>query len=258
MVAVARMEGISSNHKALCLPSVISRAALSRWALVRAAVLQDGSEEVVVRHTFLEVPGTPEVTPKRRAMSAPPPPDSCDREADTWCALTYKHRPLERSVSKAKGGMLDETVPSRSSNDEEDVSPSESTATPDMDSASVRSGAVSEEVVENRPCLSQLLPDTSQTFFGGDFLQTALASTSSEWSQIQVGVQTQVPACSVPRDANGMPTSIGSIGHMQGMCKPCVFANHATKVCMNGVACPFCHFEHPPKQKRRLCRQRHS
>lgn len=254
------MEGTSCNHEALSLPSVASRVALSRWALVRAALLQDGSEEVVVRHTFLEVPGTPEVTPKRRAVSAPPPPDSCDREADTWCAVTYKHRPLDRPLCKAKDDLLAESVPSGSRNDEEDGSPSESTATPDMDSASVRSGAVSEEVVEPRPSLSQLIPDTSPTFCGvSDFLQSALASTSSsDWSQMQGGVQTQVATCSVPRDAHGLPTSIGSIGHMQGVCKPCVFANHATKACMNGVACPFCHFEHPPKQKRRLCRQRHS
>jgi hypothetical protein len=249
------MEG-RRNHEALRLPSVASRAALSRWALVRATLLQDGSEEVVVRHTFIEVPGTPEVTPKRRAVSAPPPPDSCDREADTWCALTYKQLPLDRSLPKAKD-LSTESVPSGISNDEEDGSPSESAATPDMDSASVRSGAVSEEVVDHRPNLSQLLPETSQNYCRGDFLQTALASTSgSDWSHLQSGVQTQVTACSVPRDAHGMPTSIGSIGHMQGMCKPCVFANHATKVCMNGVACPFCHFEHPPKQKRRLCRQR--
>jgi hypothetical protein len=204
--------------------------------------------QVVVRHTFLEVPGTPEVTPKRRATSAPPPPDSCDREADTLCALTYKPRPVDQPLGQAKNGRTIGTDPSVAGIEEEEASPSESTATPDMDGASA---AASEDATG----LSQT-QDVAPHFSRGDFLQVALSTSSNEW-QMHAGVaQPQVTACSVPRDAHGMPTSIGSIGHAQGMCKPCVFAHHASKVCLNGVACPFCHFEHAPKQKRRIVRQR--
>lgn len=60
----------------------------------------------------------------------------------------------------------------------------------------------------------------------------------------------------VPRDEHGALTSIGSIGHAEGACKPCLFAHHPSKVCVNGAACKFCHFEHPPKRRLRMLRQR--
>lgn len=269
-MAAARMEGACSNRQALLLPSVTSRAAFSRWALMRADLVPRAcgeevvEDEVVVRHTFLVVQGTPEVTPKRRATSAPPPPDSCDREADNWCALTYKPRPLDRplAASKAKSAEISasfEAGPARQAVGEEEASLSESTATPDVDSASA---AASEAggVAEDRPGPTGfLLAEADRSLCEGDFLHRAIGANGvSEWPQSQGApvVPTQMAACAVPRDARGLPTSIGSIGHMQGVCKPCVFAHHASKVCMNGVACPFCHFEHPPKQKRRLCRQR--
>jgi hypothetical protein len=63
----------------------------------------------------------------------------------------------------------------------------------------------------------------------------------------------------VPRNANGLPTSAGSVGHAEGSCKPCLFAYHASKACTNGVSCPFCHFEHPPKRRvKHIYRQRRS
>merc|ERR1719199_1875384 len=89
--------------------------------------------QVVVRHTFLEVPGTPEVTPKRRATSAPPPPDSCDHEADAFCALTYKPRPVDSTFFKQATGS---SAINASRKAEEEESISGSTATPDVDEAS--------------------------------------------------------------------------------------------------------------------------
>lgn len=53
----------------------------------------------------------------------------------------------------------------------------------------------------------------------------------------------------VPLDAQGLPTSVGSLEHADGTCKPCLFAHHASKACANGLSCPFCHFEHPPKRR---------
>lgn len=234
-MAASREEGFS-NPEGCSLP-VASRAALSRWALVpspaRSDRWQDEADcrspmnEVVVRHTFLSVPSTPEVTPKRRANSAPPPPDSCDREADALCALTYKPRPMERRVAN-----------DRKVDAQEEESRSESTAVPDVDSASA-APSDREEVVEHRPSYLSAVEGWPST-------QGGVAEGVMDASQTQA----------VPRDAQGIPTSIGSMGHAQGVCKPCVFAHHSQKACANGVACPFCHFEHPPKQKRRLGRQR--
>lgn len=244
MAAVAR-----SDQEAPFIPSfaVASRSPhLSRWALVPSPARADrsgdeaaspGIDEVVVRHTFIDIPGTPEVTPKRRANSAPPPPDSCDRQADALCAITYM-RPAEGQSKSTKGTARGD----RFRADEEESQSVTSTATPDVDAASA---AASEEVVTSLPNLFTV--DTSNLpsiLCGGDF--STWQNSQGEWQQEE--------ACAVPLDAMGMPTSIGSIGHMQGICKPCVFAHHASKVCGNGVACIFCHFEHAPKQKRR---QRH-
>lgn len=271
MVATVRIDGPCGNQEALLLPSVASRAALSRWALVpspvRADLLHDeacGADEVVVRHTFLHCGGTPEVTPKRRNHSAPPPPNSCDRQADTLCALTYRLQPVD-PVALANAKFFSIPVGS------EEEAPSDSTATPIVASAAA-SEATSEadhqpmgqEVGDHRAGLSTLPSTYNQQQSPGDFLLRACAQSVSDWQnqnnwaaeQHQGGGQPQYEACAVPRDSRGVPTSIGSIGHLQGMCKPCVFAHHAAKVCMNGVTCPFCHFEHPPKQKRRLGRQR--
>jgi len=233
---------------------------------VRADLLHDeacGADDVIVRHTFLHCGGTPEVTPKRRNHSAPPPPNSCDRQADTLCALTYRLQPVD-PVALAQAKFY--TIPVGS----EEEAPSDSTATPIVASAAA-SEATSEDVGDHRAALSTPLAGAPFQDFGpklcpGDFLLRACAQSVSDWQnqgwaaeqqrQNQGGGQPQFEACAVPRDSRGVPTSIGSIGHLQGMCKPCVFAHHAAKVCMNGVTCPFCHFEHPPKQKRRLGRQR--
>ncbi|CEM08475.1 unnamed protein product [Vitrella brassicaformis CCMP3155] len=55
----------------------------------------------------------------------------------------------------------------------------------------------------------------------------------------------------VPRDpTTGKLLSVGSIGHHQGACKPCVFVNNIGKGgCANGISCQFCHFNHTPRKK---------
>mmetsp|Transcript_75991 Transcript_75991/g.146839 ORF Transcript_75991/g.146839 Transcript_75991/m.146839 type:complete len:285 (-) Transcript_75991:5-859(-) len=66
----------------------------------------------------------------------------------------------------------------------------------------------------------------------------------------------------VPLDSDGKPTSIGSIGHANGTCTVCIFANTPSG-CSNGVECGFCHLEHRrtrQKNKMRPCkgkRERH-
>lgn len=49
--------------------------------------------------------------------------------------------------------------------------------------------------------------------------------------------------------AEGLP-SIGSIGHAQDMCKPCVFLFNG--VCLKAARCQFCHMAHNPEKVRRV------
>jgi len=60
----------------------------------------------------------------------------------------------------------------------------------------------------------------------------------------------------VPRDEAGNPLSLGSVGHEEGTCKPCVFAYNENKRCGNGLRCAFCHYQHPPKKRVRLCKKK--
>ena len=54
----------------------------------------------------------------------------------------------------------------------------------------------------------------------------------------------------------GILTSVGSIAHADGNCKPCVFTFNAQRPCTKGAHCQFCHLAHPPKRRFRLCKQK--
>lgn len=60
---------------------------------------------------------------------------------------------------------------------------------------------------------------------------------------------------SVPLDEDGNLTSVGSILHHTGGCKPClsVFTNEA---CEFNIDCEFCHFPHKKKGKTRPCKKK--
>lgn len=61
----------------------------------------------------------------------------------------------------------------------------------------------------------------------------------------------------VPLDDSGRITSIGSVVHAQGICRPCVYARSA-RGCKFGIACEFCHFvsEHYLVPRARPCKQK--
>eukprot|EP01066_Platyproteum_vivax_P007069 Platyproteum_vivax@DN2675_c0_g1_i1.p1 len=60
----------------------------------------------------------------------------------------------------------------------------------------------------------------------------------------------------IPVDTHGNLLSVGSIDHQHGTCKPCVFAHHPTKPCLNGFHCGFCHYSHAPKKRIRGSRKK--
>jgi len=76
----------------------------------------------------------------------------------------------------------------------------------------------------------------------------------SEWQRQLQGV----PAASsanldydqIPRDDDGFPTSIGSIGHATGDCVPCDFVFKPLG-CRNGMFCSFCHLKNHTSSRQR-------
>jgi len=60
----------------------------------------------------------------------------------------------------------------------------------------------------------------------------------------------------VPHDEHGNLSSVGSIPHATGACRPCVFANSERKACQNGLECLFCHLPHTPKKRMRFCKKK--
>lgn len=143
--------------------------------------------------------------------------------------------------------------------EEEETASSESTAIPDCDSEeaasevvpfemprSVSSSVSSQNPQRGRPGEGRLEEDGAapgpHKGWPTEACQLTARGDLEEW---------------VPRDMRGLLTSIGSVQHAQGTCKPCLFAHHASKACANGVACVFCHFEHPPKRRvKNVYRQR--
>eukprot|EP00922_Rhytidocystis_sp_ex-Travisia-forbesii_P056632 GHVS01083799.1.p1 GENE.GHVS01083799.1~~GHVS01083799.1.p1 ORF type:complete len:1007 (+),score=204.88 GHVS01083799.1:472-3492(+) len=54
----------------------------------------------------------------------------------------------------------------------------------------------------------------------------------------------------IPKDEDGVFSSVGSIRHEEGFCKPCVHYQNPSKGCRNGILCLFCH--HPGFHDKRI------
>lgn len=52
----------------------------------------------------------------------------------------------------------------------------------------------------------------------------------------------------IPMTSNGQFTSVGSIEHEKGTCKPCLYWYHGQ--CAKGILCTYCHIKHKGKAKR--------
>jgi len=238
----------ASDHEARGGLSAAARAALSHMD-----VPPHWDGQIIVQSTFLAVRCIPEAPVQQRAASAPPMPGShdCDREEGKLCSLTYKTQPVNGPISSTGTSFLVEARPYAGERPSlhafgrnglrEDVALSESTATPDGDSASEGTSfglsarrSISIEALSSQDAITPVST-------------TLEADVNMESIHF---VQPGIALHNVPRDMYGCLTSIGSIGHAQGLCKPCVFAHHASKVCMNGFACDFCHFDHAPKRRK--------
>jgi len=54
----------------------------------------------------------------------------------------------------------------------------------------------------------------------------------------------------IPKDKEGRPTSIGTIGHFKNECTPCCYWYRG--ICRNGVACRNCHMMHEGQKAKKL------
>lgn len=92
----------------------------------------------------------------------------------------------------------------------------------------------------------------STTDAGEDSFNFTPSSSSSLYDELQEEELIR----RIPRDDKGQLLTIGSIGHEEGTCKPCVFAHSEKRKCENGIHCPFCHFVHAPKVRVRMCKRK--
>eukprot|EP00931_Biecheleriopsis_adriatica_P084278 TRINITY_DN58047_c0_g1_i1.p1 TRINITY_DN58047_c0_g1~~TRINITY_DN58047_c0_g1_i1.p1 ORF type:complete len:156 (+),score=39.48 TRINITY_DN58047_c0_g1_i1:25-468(+) len=86
-------------------------------------------------------------------------------------------------------------------------------------------------------------------------LQIKYAKRSASAEQLR-------PSCEKVLDLSG-PSSLGSLGHVEGKCKPCIFqlrsmVEYGKGYCTKGIFCLRCHENHNemPERKRKSGRQR--
>ena len=85
-----------------------------------------------------------------------------------------------------------------------------------------------------------LLPDIS-----GESPLTLLAAASGDALE---NLDNSVLENIVPRDpTTGRPLTLGSLEHVEGTCRPCIFFLRAK--CFKGLRCTFCHFNHTALRK---------
>ena len=54
----------------------------------------------------------------------------------------------------------------------------------------------------------------------------------------------------IPRNDKQELTSVGSIGHSEGNCTPCLFWFRSS--CSKGIKCDYCHFKHKGQRNKRI------
>lgn len=79
---------------------------------------------------------------------------------------------------------------------------------------------------------------------------TAAAEHAEEAAQLEQDVPlTPEQLAAIPLGPSGELTSVGSIGHAEGLCRPCAFVNNPKREgCKNGIRCGYCHFLHVKKR----------
>lgn len=231
---------------------------------------------VAIRNTFLCCDASPSSAARPRSVSQQPP-SACDRFALSVHALMYS--PKKQLVGMNSKAVVESRSPA------EWPLPSEESTSADSDAEDVGS-EVSRTTSAARSSGSEVAKAKphAASVGRGDGEEEEPRSSGSEVPTAKPGVVSE--ACDdgqeeslaasgengieallkrdgmktlkkrVPQDDHGNLSSVGSIPHAQGACKPCVFANSERKACQNGLECLFCHLPHAPKKRMRFCKKK--
>lgn len=203
-----------------------------------------------VRHTFLD--SCPPLRSRRRAAPRSRSvvvAGTCDRYAAEVHAMMFKVQPVQtlrptQTISAA-------STPSFSSSPVACVA-----ASMDASTAEDASGGVDTS------------SETERTLHGGGLLQSLQSGAAedagfseaedSDLEQVKVAVDEPIESvlARIPYDEEGRPTSLGTLGHAVGHCRPCAFLGSEQRPCQNGARCPFCHLPHPTKRRIRVGRRK--
>jgi len=226
-----------------------------------------GPDVPFVRHTFLSVKPEPlageEVRPRSRSQ---PVENTCDLYAREVHALMFKPRPVHGSTPARRWGPR---AASPTPCDEEADADAVGTATPSMPSDSEPSGGC-RSGGRGGGGRGRSLGASANGYVGGaseDFSASSVegGTSDAEEEMMQLRPQEREPESQeplesilarVPRDQDGQPLSLGSVRHALGDCRPCAYFANRHRPCENGVRCSFCHFQHAPKRRLRLCRRK--
>lgn len=200
----------------------------------------------LVRHTFLSFRPLPlgdELRPRSRSL---PVEGTCDPFAREVHTLMFKVCPVQRPASGrcwtgpralAAG---EEAVPSAISSVEHDEGLRRLGG-----AASCSTRGASEDL---SACSIDGISDAE--------LDASVASLPEQELEPEFRETLESVLSRVPRDEDGGPLSLGSLRHAFGDCRPCAYHASRHKPCVNGVRCSFCHLQHPPKRRSRLCRRK--
>lgn len=202
---------------------------------------EDGWAIPYVRHTFLNC--GPSLQSRfgtgLRSHSAPVH-STCDRYATEVHALMFKTQPVRPARPRCTKRSTGPARPSMDESTKEDLA----------ESAGMSSGGEGDT-----PASTTRGPTDSSAAEDGGFSE---AEESRQLEQVQVSEEEPIESvlARVPYDDAGKPTSLGSLNHALGECRPCAFLGNEQRPCQNGARCPFCHFPHPTKRRIRLCRRK--
>jgi len=211
-----------------------------------------------IRNTFLN--SGPPLHSRRRAAPrsrSAEVPGTCDRYAAEVHALMFKANPVPRTC-------LGRT-PSAPSTPRMPKSPADVRAAACASAmgetsraADISSGADGGDTRSLHSEISAATADVATE--SGTAEDTGFSEAEEDQEPEQEKVSEDEPIESVlarvPYDELGRPTSLGSLGHALGECRPCAFLGSEQRPCQNGARCPFCHLPHPAKRRIRLCRRK--
>lgn len=219
-----------------------------------------------IRNTFLN--SALPLRSRRRAVArsrSADVPGTCDRYEAEVHALMFKVNPVPRTCSARTPSAP--SAPNSPSSPRLSRSPAELSASVFASAVREKSRAVEEtsgtEGGETRSVYSEasfvtadVLTESGTAEEEDTGISEAEEGQEPEHEKVSEDEPIESVLARIPYDELGRPTSIGSLSHALGECRPCAFLGSEQRPCQNGARCPFCHLPHPAKRRIRLCRRK--